>query len=273
MVVLRMNEKNISKIFALAVLFLSIASAFTIVFSTDVVETQNNDDMEEYYTSALGASIAIKAKKDMFTNVQSSESVKYYRVLNEDSDLDVEADFMDPQNNIPSEKEAVVIADSYVESHGGLPKDAFVKYVEQQYMEKRNQKTGELVEKYPLVTEVNYARIVDGMEVVGPGDFIMVSIGEDGNVLCYMRTWRALQEAGEIDIIPSEQAIAKLESGQIMQKPVSPYQSPLTIDDISLGYYSEAIGEYQEFYMPVWVFSGTDTHGRSVNVVVDALAR
>lgn len=268
-----MKEKNICKIFALAILFLSIASVCAFLFSADVVDNQSNDDMEGYYTSALGASISIKVKKDIVSNVQSSESIKYYRVLNEDSDLDVEADFMDPQNNIPSEEEAKIIADSYVKSHGGLPEDAFIKYVEQQYLEKRNQKTGELVEKYPLVTEVNYARIVNGMEVVGLGDFIMVSIGEDGNVLCYMRTWRTLQEAGGIDIISSEQALTKLESGQIIQKPVSPYRDPLTIEEASLAYYSEAIGEYQEFYMPVWVFKGTDSKGENIEITVEATGR
>jgi len=271
--VLKVNGKNTSKIFALAILFLSIASAYTFIFSTDVVENQNNDNIEYYYSSALGASISIQLKKDIISNDDPSQSVPYYRVLNEDRDIKALPDFMDPQNNIPSEEEAKIIADSYVKSHGGLPEDAFIKYVEQQYLEKINQKTGELVEKYPLVTEVNYARVVNGMEVTGLGDFIMVSIGEDGNVLCYMRTWRTLQEAGEIDIISSEQALTKLESGQVIQKPVSPYRDPLTIEEVSLGYYSEAIGEYQEFYMPVWIFKGTDSKGENIKITVEALTR
>ena len=177
------------------------------------------------------------------------------------------------QENIPTEAEAINIAESFIKNNGGLPKDAYLKGVRQGYMEKRNYKTDELVEKYPMETKVDYGRKINGYEVVGPGDSITVSIGEDGKILGYMRTWRTLEEAGEIEILSSEEAITKLENGQLMEIPISPYANPLAIEEASIAYYSEVMGEYQEYYTPVWVFKGTDSNGDSVQIAVDALAR
>jgi len=268
-----MKEKNICKIFALAILFLSIASSCAFFFSNDEIDIQNNDGMEGYYTSSLGASIKVIADKDMFTNTQSTETVTYYKVLSEDRKEHYETDYMKIQDNIPTEDEAIQIAESFIMDNGGLPKDAYLERVEQGYMEKRNYKTDELIEKRPMETRVNYERKINGYDVIGPGDSIAISIGEDGKILGYMWTWRTLEEAGEIEILSSEEAITKLENGQLMEIPISPYANPLTIEEASIAYYSEVMGEYQQYYTPVWIFSGIDANGDSLHIAVDALAR
>lgn len=240
----------------------------SIISSTDNLEMI--DDNGGYRNpSALGTAISIE-KADNMLNVYSQQTVPYYRVLDEDRIVEVHPDYMDAQSNIPSEEEAKKIADSYLQSFGEIPEGLILDIIEQQYVEKVDYTSDKVVEKLPLVTEVTYGREINGFEVTGPGDFIMVSIGEDGKVLCHLKTWRTLEEVGEIEIISSEDALAKLERGEIMRKPVSPFRDPLTINEISLGYYSQPSLQYQEFYKPVWIFKGVDSFGEKLEIAVEA---
>jgi len=206
------------------------------------------------------------------TNQNYSQSLPYYKVLSEERDEKVDPSFMKVQDNIPSEEQAKDIASAYIQSHGGLPNDAIFKKVEQQHVQKVDYTNGQVVETYPLATEITYTREINGVQVVGPGDFIFISIGENGKVLCCLKTWRVLQRAGYTDLIPINDAVTKLERGEYMQMPLDQYRSPVTINEISPGYYSKAKGETQDFYKPVWIFTGTDSVGEIVQIYIDATA-
>lgn len=187
------------------------------------------------------------------------QEMTYYKVLYEDRNEEFYSTDLKPQDHLPSEEKAIVIAERHIESHGGLPEDAVLENVQPQYMQERaiGKEKGENI---PLFVEVTYKRVINGTPVVGPGDFILVTINGSGEILSYLKTWRALEEGGKVELITVEEAIAELEKGNTIETPVNPYEYPIVIDKIYLGYYSKPLGEKQEFYKPVWVFEGKEEH-------------
>jgi regulatory protein YycI of two-component signal transduction system YycFG len=195
------------------------------------------------------------------------DTMTYFRVLDEACAENVDSAYMMIQKNIPSTEEAHQIATAYIQDHGGLPDDAVVHDIQQQYVKKMT--NGQEVESLPVITEVTYRRELDGLPVVGPGDFILIGIGENGKVLCYLKTWRVLDEAGQTNILTVPGALTKLKQGNTIESPISSYED-VTVTEMHLGYYAKATGEKQHFYNPVWIFTGTDKFGGPVEVVVEA---
>ena len=157
----------------------------------------------------------------------------------------------------PSEKEAVSIAQDYLESHGLLPVDALLGGTQLQTIETWS--NGKIIKENPIKFSVSFYRMINGYPVVGPGDKLWVEIAFDnktldnGVVFCYKR-WRNLTQAGEIEIINPSEAYEKLLDRKILNLPMQ--IEPFAIYNISLGYYSYIEPEPQEFYKPVWIFYG-----------------
>ena len=207
---------------------------------------------------------------DVESNQNYPTYLPYYKVLLEAIDEKVDPDFMKTQDNVPSEDQANNLALAYLASKGGLPGDAVLNKVEQQKLQKIDYTNGQVVEEYALGVDVIYTRELNGLKVVGPGDFIYVSLGENGKVLCYQKSWRALRLQGDIDLIPVNDAVTKLRHEDYREMSLGQYQSPVTITEITAGYYANNKGELQDYYYPIWIFSGTDSVGTLVQISIDA---
>jgi hypothetical protein len=157
----------------------------------------------------------------------------------------------------PSDKEAMLIAQNYLEAQDLLPDDAILENTQLQTVKTINGSTGKITKKDPIQYSVSYSRIINGYPVEGPGDTLWVDIAFDNELLdnevvfCFKR-WRNLTQSGEIEIINPEEAYEKLLDKKIINKPMQ--IEPFEINNVSLGYYSSA--ETQEFYKPVWIFYG-----------------
>jgi len=193
---------------------------------------------------------------------EAPETMPYYRVVNEEFDDAMSPEFGREQKFIPSEEEAVRIAEEYIESHGGMPDDAVFGDVRTSYWMKIHS-SGEVVEKRPECIQVGYHRVFNGMPVAGPGDKIMIAIGNNGTVLSFLKSWRKLEYAGEREILNANEAVERLQRGETIYKLGGPLHT-IEIDRIELGYYSDVPGRRQEFYEPVWVFHGKRIEGDNV---------
>jgi hypothetical protein len=161
------------------------------------------------------------------------------------------------------------------EYKGQLPEDSYLSDVEVLYLKTINTSTGQdIVEKEePVLVEVSYNRQINGVPVVGPGDFITVSLGDDGEIIYFFKTWRELEIAGEVSIIDANTAIKNLQEGKTIQKPAGSERPIVEINDIKIGYFSDVTGSNQDFYKPVWIFKGIDDRGYEVVKCVDGVAK
>jgi regulatory protein YycI of two-component signal transduction system YycFG len=110
------------------------------------------------------------------------------------------------------------------------------------------------------------------MPVVGSGDTITVSLGENGEIIYFSKSWRILEEAGVMDVISGEEAIGKLKSGQVMNNPMGDISSVVEIQKAEIGYFSATPDTEQEYYEPVWIFTGVDSYGDNVISIVKGVA-
>jgi hypothetical protein len=197
---------------------------------------------------------------------EAPSTMPYYRVVYEDHDFEMSPEFGRVQEFLPSEEEAVRIAEEYIESHGGMPDDAVFGGVITEYSMLIH-RSGKVVEKRPDGIRVGYHRVFGGMRVAGPGDTIDLSIGDNGTIIRFLESWRHLEYAGEREILTASEAVERLQRGDTVYKRSGPLDT-IEINNIYLSYYSEVPDRKQDFYEPVWVFRGKDSHGYNVTLPV-----
>lgn len=173
--------------------------------------------------------------------------------------------------NLPSEEEAVKFALEALEKYGGVPKDAKLSDVRTEYEQAIvfDDNTAKVVDKKPLLVSVGFKRYLNGLPVAGPGGEITVFIGDNGELVNLIKTWRKLEYAEDVEIISVEEAYEKLKQGEVMNKPMGPLN--LKIEQISPGYYAKSSGDEQDYYNPVWLFHCKDIHKNNVTLAVNAL--
>ena len=181
-------------------------------------------------------------------------TLSYYRVTGEDEQESgtLEQDGFGPETP-PTEEEAVLIAQEYLEFHDLLPEDAVLEYVEMNVVTMSSEE-GKVVKETPLSVSVSYIREINGLPVVGPADTLWVEIAKNNEVVFCFKRWRNLSQFGEVNITSPEEAYEKLTDGKVLGKHFG--IEPFEIYNISLGYYSYIEPESQEFYKPVWIFYG-----------------
>lgn len=172
------------------------------------------------------------------------------------------------KKNIPSVEDAPVLAEKILESYGGLPKDAVLYRVEQVSTKKYDLKTGIIEEEYPQMTQVGYEQRLAGLPVYGAGARLNVGLGENGEMVHLIKTWRTVEYAGDIPIISAEDAYEKLKKGELVtvQGPIA----DLKISDIKLGYYAQ-YRDSQNYYTPVWLFYAAKEGQTPFPYLVDAV--
>ena len=141
-------------------------------------------------------------------------------------------------------------------------------YVKTEYLEQRNLDTGQTIAKYPVSTDIQYGRKLNGVPVAGDGSFIKIELGNDGELLYLNKVWRTVEPAGTEKVIPVSKAIEKLGRGEVLD----PLKCicDINVDRIYIAYWEKGAGVQQEYLDPVWVFSGTTSSGEVINYKVYA---
>jgi hypothetical protein len=226
----------------IASLMVVIAAMAVLAFSFG-----SKDTAEDSWTSVLGVNKFVIST----ALPESPGTLPYYKVIDEKYERIFHEEWP-PQESIPSEEEAVKIAEEYLRSHGGKPDDAVLKLVRANYWRHINATTGEVVEKKPSDVQVIYEREIEGMPVVGPGDTIGFAIGENGKIRYLSWKWNEIEKAGEMEIINATEAVKKLNRGEFAGPPPMTDPGRIEIEKIELGYYSPH--DKTEFYKPIWIF-------------------
>ncbi|MDO9325836.1 MAG: hypothetical protein Q7T80_12885 [Methanoregula sp.] len=170
--------------------------------------------------------------------------------------------------NVTSESDAPSVASKSLEKYGGLPEGAILVYNKTGYLEEKSGTTYQVIAKYPISTDVQYGRKLNGIKVTGDGGFIKIVLGNDGELLYLNKVWRTVEPAGTEMVIPVSKAIEKLGRGDVLD----PLKCicDLNVDRIYLAYWEKGAGVPQEYLDPVWVFSGTTSSGEVINYKVYA---
>ena len=177
-------------------------------------------------------------------------------------------DLMTEQHNVTSEADAPQVAMNIIQAEGGLPQGAVLSYVNTTYLQGYNTETGETFNSSPLLTSVQYRREIDGRPVRGRGGIIDVTLGEDGKNLGLLKVWRTATVEGIQKIITPETALEKLRNGDLLEIPQEGLN--VTVNDIRLGFFEKGADEQQDFFEPVWIFSGDLDSGDSIDFYVYA---
>ena len=199
----------------------------------------------------------------------SPSTAPVYKVLSTDSFFEGTPKLMEIKPSIPSESEAPALAEKAMEKYGGLPSDAVLRKVELISMNKFNLTSNAIEEQYPQWTLIIYEQQIHGSPVIGPGAEIWIALGEKGEPLQVEKVWRTVEYAKDVPVISAEEGFEKLRKGELLER----HQSSLagiTISDIRLGYYAEDRARDQQYFEPVWIFTGTDPGNNTIRLPVAA---
>ncbi len=99
--------------------------------------------------------------------------------------------------------------------------------------------TGHVVEEHPVLVSVGFKRCIEGHPVVGPGGEIDVFLGNNGEVLAFIKIWRKLEYAGDVKVISAEEAFEKLKRGEVVNRPMEPLK--IEVMQVKPGYYARGL--------------------------------
>jgi hypothetical protein len=170
--------------------------------------------------------------------------------------------------NVTSENNAPPIAKKILERYGGVPDGAILSFSHTEYLEEKEGILQQVIAKYPISTNVQYSRSLDGIPVKGDGGFINLELGNDGELLYLNKVWRTVIPVGTEKVIPVSKAIEKLGHGDVLDQPKC--ICDINVDRIYVAYWEKGQGVQQEYLDPVWVFSGTTSSGDVINYMVYA---
>jgi len=112
---------------------------------------------------------------------------------------------------------------------------------------------------------VSFPYFVDGIEATGPGSKIEVSIGDNGEVVRLLWSWRQMTPRITENIISEKQAYQDLIQGKgSLDIPLDCEQ--VVVEDIQLKYWLDPPSEKQAYAVPVYEFKGQclDKNGRTL---------
>ena len=173
------------------------------------------------------------------------------------------------KTEIPSNDKAIQFAETYIDTFGGMPDDAILIDVTQRYIDKIGL-NGSKIESNPLYTYVRYVREINGRPVVGGGGVIEVYLGENGDLLGFIKIWHDSIESVPIPILSAEDAYQRLLKGETMNGIPQNGRDLIYIDKIELGYYESGSGAITQWILPVWIFSGYTENHEQICLIVSA---
>jgi PKD repeat protein len=163
-----------------------------------------------------------------------------------------------PKPNVTSEEDAQDIAEKVMAQFGGLPPDAQYAGSKTEYAEYQT-RSGELIRKEPVMTNVYYRKLIDGRPVSGDKDQINLELGENGELLNIYKSWSNLTYDGNVPIIPAKDAVEKLQLGDTITS-WNTFDDDVYINNITPGYH--LYGEEGSITEPCWFFIGKTGSGK-----------
>ncbi|MHC1757090.1 MAG: hypothetical protein AB9861_16945 [Methanosarcina sp.] len=163
------------------------------------------------------------------------------------------------QPDLPSDAEAIKIAESFLAEMNLLPSDAKLDKVVADKQLESEKSTGKVLKEYDTVLQViASAREINGIPIVGPGNKIKVYVGEKGEVVGLFKAWKDVETSKEkVNIKTAETAYTELQNGKAMFLTANlDTIDKVSIKNIYLAYWMEPAGEEQDSALPVYVFEG-----------------
>ena len=161
-------------------------------------------------------------------------------------------------NNLPTDEEAIKMADEFLKSNNFLPENAYFKSIDYHRFKDIN-RFGVTTDQGKSAIQVGYGFTIDGFKAIGAGAKAGVVFGDNGELIMFYRYWRDLEPYQNVEIVSPEEAIEFFKDEWI--KRTSNYENnglsiDVEIDDIYIAYLTEQSIEPQGFIEPVYVFSG-----------------
>jgi PKD repeat protein len=277
-------RKNLSKIMVLTVLTACIIGLLIVLPIIPQLEKNNTSHVEESLLKKTFPSekIHLVMRSNGIGNItinvtipETPKSIPLYwgTFQNGDSFKKSFQSYAKIRFNVTSEKDAPDVAQQVMAEYGGIPIDAILGETNTSYAESRDRNTNELVEKYPVMTSVNYYRMLNNLPIAGTSDNLRIDLGENGEPIAIRKNWRTIENTGyNVSIVSAITAIEKLENGELLN-PSNVETSSIngtSIDYISLAYYERSRENVKVLFEPVWIFWGTTESGDLVNFVIYA---
>jgi hypothetical protein len=117
----------------------------------------------------------------------------------------------------------------------------------------------------PTYWQVDFPYFIDGSEATGPGSKIEVSVGDQGEVLRILWSWRPVTVLSTDLIISEQQAFQDLTQGKgSLEVPLDCRQ--VVVEDVQLKYWLDPPSKMQDYTVPVYEFTGKclDKNGRTL---------
>ena len=163
---------------------------------------------------------------------------------------------MTRQPDLPADAEAEEIARAFLAKTGMASPDArVVEIAVNQRHEVWSSGGDEPEASYDVTVAVRFGRSLDGLPVYG--DEFAVILGDGGDVVGLVKTWREVEPEGSVAVRSPEEAYADLLASRTVGPSGSAAYDRVTIENISLGYWMEPRGVVQDTVRPVYAFSGT----------------
>jgi len=112
---------------------------------------------------------------------------------------------------------------------------------------------------------VDFPFFVNGMEATGPGSKIEVSVGDGGEVVGMLWSWRPMSPLGTDNIISEQKAYQDLINGNgSLDVPLDCRK--VVVEQVQLKYWLDPPSEKQDYALPVYEFTGQclDKNGNSL---------
>jgi hypothetical protein len=164
------------------------------------------------------------------------------------------------QPNLPSEEEAKSIATEFLYSKGLIKEGKVAKInkvvADQQVTAKKG--FNEIISEYNVTLQVQFARAINNLPVIGPGNKLKVFIGEGGEVVGLFKVWRDFEPYKNVKVKTPEQAYKDLVAGNDTMYNMRVGGDKVVIKEIYLAYWMEPADSEQKYILPVYVFAGDD---------------
>lgn len=170
------------------------------------------------------------------------------------------------QPDLPSDEEAVQIAQSFLAERNLLPPDAKLDKVVADTQIEAEKSTGKVLEEYRTVLQVmSSGRSVNGIPIVGPGNKLSVYVGEKGEVVGFLKVWRDVEVSKDtVNIKTAENAFEDMRKRNALFVTTDANTiNKVNIKNVYIAYWMEPATEGQDSALPVYVFEGDSVNDHS----------
>jgi hypothetical protein len=163
--------------------------------------------------------------------------------------------------NLPSEDEAINIAEEFLKRNNLLPDNTFfnkVGYYE--FMEFDS--NGLTIDSGVSAISVSFGFTIGDIKVEGPGAKVSVTFGDDSEIISVLKCWREITPNEKHEIIPFQDVYDSFkerwppEATDSEQKEQADILTTVNIREVYLTYYAESGCIPQSYIEPVYVFRG-----------------